>query len=329
MSGEKAISVHGLTRKFGGLTAVDNVSFDVEEGDVFGLLGLNGAGKTTTVLMLATLLNPTFGSATLCGFDIVRERNEVRKSIGIVFEEPSLDIQLTGKENLDFHARMYNLSKKIREERIERALDLVDLNGWENTVVKNYSGGMQRRLEIARGLLNYPKVLFLDEPTVGLDVQTRRYLWDYVRKLNQELSMTILLTTSYTEEAAYLCNHIAIIGQGKIVITGTPQGLEDSIGTGLVSLRLSQGSNQDFVRLLSRLPWVKKVKEQDGALELSVTGRQAEIPELVRLARNDGFVISSISSHKPSLNDVLLHYTGRVIKESKALAETTRRGRRW
>ncbi|MFW6118119.1 MAG: ATP-binding cassette domain-containing protein [Chloroflexota bacterium] len=172
----KTIIVDNLTKMFGHLVAVDHISFEVEEGEVFGFLGANGAGKTSTVMMLATALNPSSGTATVCGYDIVRERDKVRESIGIVFEDLSLDINLTARENLDFHARLYHLPKKVRDERVSQALDLVGLKDRQNILVKYYSGGMQRRLEIARGMLNAPKVLFLDEPTLGLDVQTRRLL---------------------------------------------------------------------------------------------------------------------------------------------------------
>jgi ABC-type multidrug transport system, ATPase component len=178
----RAIEVFNLTKNFKELTAVDGITFEVGAGEIFGLIGANGAGKTTTIMMLCTLIRPTSGSARICGYDIIKESKKVRESIGVVFEEPSIDIRLTGRENLDFHARMYHLPKKIREERVSEVLDLVELRDKEDLLVKDYSGGMQRRLEIARSLLNHPKVLFLDEPTIGLDVQTRRKMWDYVKK---------------------------------------------------------------------------------------------------------------------------------------------------
>jgi ABC-2 type transport system ATP-binding protein len=309
------IEVDNLTKKFKELTAVDHISFEVEQGEVFGLLGLNGAGKTTTILMLSTLLNPTSGSATVCGYDILRERENVRRAIGVVFEEQAVDIYLTGRENLDLYARMYSLPKEIREKRVTEVLDLVGLRESAGVRVDDYSGGMVRRLEIARGMLTYPKVLFLDEPTIGVDVQTRRLLWDYVRQVNRELNMTVFLTTSYIEEADYLCHRVVIMDQGKLVVEGTPQGLKDSIGSGLISLKLSQGSKEDFIRSLRGLDWIKGIEERDGSLELSV-GREVGIPEIVRLARGNGFAISSISSHKPSLDDVLLHYTGKRFEES-------------
>ncbi len=310
----KAIKVDKLTKTFGRLVAVDHIYFEVEEGEIFGFLGANGAGKTTTIMMLATALNPSSGTATVCGYDIIRDRAKVRESIGIVFEELSLDIYLTGRENLDFHARIYHLPKNLRDERISQALDLVKLKDKQDVLVKNYSGGMQRRLEIARGMLNHPRVLFLDEPTLGLDVQTRRLLWDYARKLNRESGTTILLNTHYVEEADYLCGRIAILERGKIVVMDTPQVLKDSLGDSMLSIKLSQGSGDDLAALLRGMRWVKKVSQHDGQLELSVGNEGMEIPEIVRFARNQGFAISSISEHKPSLEDVLLHHVGKKLQ---------------
>jgi len=313
----KAIEVNNLTKTFGHLVAVDHISFEVEQGEIFGFLGPNGAGKTTTIMMLATALNPSSGTATVCGHDIIRDRNEVRKSIAVVFEELSLDVDLTGKENLDFHARMYHLDKKTREERVSRALELVGLKGKQNMLVKHYSGGMQRRLEIARGMLNYPEVLFLDEPTLGLDVQTRRMLWDYAKKLNREFGTTILLTTHYVEEADYLCDKIAVLHQGKIVVAGTPEKLKNSLGESLLSIKLSQGSTSDLAKLLSQITWVDKINQHDGWVELSIVSEETKIPEVVKLAKNHGFVISSLRQHKPSLEDAFLHYAGEGLKSEQ------------
>ena len=313
----KAIEANSLTKTFGHITAVDHISFEVEEGEIFGLLGLNGAGKTTTTMMLATALNPTSGAAKVCGHDIVKGRDELRKSIAVVFEELSLDVNLTARENLDFHARMYHLDRKTREERISRALELVGLRGKQNILVKHYSGGMQRRLEIARGMLNQPRVLFLDEPTLGLDVQTRRLLWDYARKLNRESGTTILLTTHYVEEADYLCDRIAILHQGKIVVTDTPEGLKNSLGDSLLSVKLSRGLISDMAKLLSQVAWVKRINQRDSWLELSVEAGGTKIPEVVRLAKEHEFAISSVSQHKPSLEDAFLHYVGKRLKSEQ------------
>jgi len=221
-----AIETKNLTKEFNGLIAVNNVSFEVKESEIFSLLGPNGAGKTTTIKMLATLLTPTKGEAKVCGFDILKQRDGVRNSIGIVFQEPALDNRLTGYENLDFHARLYGLDSKTRKIRIKEVLNLVELEDKANVIVRNYSGGMQRRLEIARGLMHYPKVLFLDEPTLGLDPQTRHRIWDYILKLNQKEKITIILTTHYMEEADYLCQRVGIIDFGKIVALDTPQNLK-------------------------------------------------------------------------------------------------------
>jgi ABC-2 type transport system ATP-binding protein len=314
----KAIVANNLTKSFGNLVAVDHISFEVDEGEIFGFLGANGAGKTTTIMMLATALNPNSGTATVCGYDIVRERDKVRESIGIVFEELSLDIDLTGKENLDFHARLYNLPKKVRGEGISQALDLVGLKDKQNILVKYYSGGMQRRLEIARGMLNSPKVLFLDEPTLGLDVQTRRLLWDYTKRLNKEAGTAIFLNTHYIEEADYLCSRVAILEHGKIAVMGTPKALEDSLGSSVLSIRFPQGASaNEFAGLLNGMNWGKKVTQHDAQLELSLGDNGMKIPDVVRLARQHGLVISSIAEHKPSLEDVFLHYVGKKLLDAE------------
>jgi len=310
----KAIEVKNLTKIFGHLVAVDHISFEVEEGEIFGFLGANGAGKTTTIMMLATARIPTSGTATVSGYDITRDGSKIRESIAVVFEELSLDVDLTGRENLDFHARMYHIPSGVREERVSQALELVGLRTKQNMLVKHYSGGMQRRLEIARGMLNQPRILFLDEPTLGLDVQTRRMLWDYAKKLNRESGTTILLTTHYVEEADYLCDRIAILEQGKILVTDTPEGLKSSLGDSLLSVKLSQGGGE-LAGLLRGLNWVKEVNQRDGWLDLSVESEETKIPEVVRLSKDHGFAISSIKQHKPSLEDAFLHYAGRKLED--------------
>jgi len=310
----KAIEVKNLTRTFGHVVAVDHISFEVEEGEIFGFLGANGAGKTTTIMMLTTALNPTSGSATVCGHDIVKDRNELRKYMAVVFEELSLDTNLTARENLDFHARMYHISRRVREERVSRGLELVGLKGKQNMLVKHYSGGMQRRLEIARAMLNEPRILFLDEPTLGLDVQTRRMLWDYARKLSRESGTTVLLTTHYVEEADYLCDRLAILEQGKIVVTDTPERLKNSLGDSLLSIKLLQGADE-LAKLLREVNWVKRVNQRDGWLDLSVESGETKIPEVARLAKEHGFAISSVSQHKPSLEDAFLHYAAKKLED--------------
>jgi ABC-2 type transport system ATP-binding protein len=314
----KAIIADNLTKMFGHLVAVDHISFEVEEGEIFGFLGANGAGKTSTIMMLATALNPSSGAATVCGYDITKDRDRVRECIGIVFEELSLDIYLTGRENLDFHARIYHLPKKLRDEKISQALDLVKLKDKQDVLVKYYSGGMQRRLEIARGMLNRPRVLFLDEPTLGLDVQTRRLLWDYAKGLNRESGTTILLNTHYVEEADHLCDRIAILEQGKIVVIDTPKVLKDSAGDSVLSIKLSQEAlASGLATLLKEMDWVKKIDQHGAQLELSMRNEGMKMPDIVRLARNHGFAVSSISEHKPSLEDVFLHYAGKKLQDEE------------
>lgn len=231
------IKVNELTKVFNGdIRAVDGISFEVEEGELLGFLGPNGAGKTTTLNMLSTLLKPTSGSAIVNGHDILENPDAVRRSIGFVFQDPTLDIELTGRENLDFHGRLYGLKRKVRAERIKEMLEVVQLTDRADDFVKTYSGGMKRRLEIARGLLHYPKVLFLDEPTLGLDPQTRRAIWEHIQRLNEEEKVTIILTTHYTEEADHLCNRIQIIDLGKLVAVGTPEDLKSQLEGDIVSL---------------------------------------------------------------------------------------------
>lgn len=317
-----AIKTKNLTKEFDSLRAVDNVSFDVKEGEIFGLLGSNGAGKTTLIKMLATLLNPTSGQAKVWGFDILTQRDEVRNSIGIVFQEPALDNRLTGRENLDFHARLYDLDKETRQKRIKEVLNLVELQDKANVLVINYSGGMQRRLEIARGLMHFPKVLFLDEPTLGLDPQTRRNIWDYILKLNQKEKATIFLTTHYMEEADYLCNRIAIIDFGKIVTLDTSQNLKNILGGDVISIEASP--QKRAFEILQKLPWVKKIKEHDNFIDLTVDRGENKIPLLMKIGqREEEIEIKTVNLRKPTLEDVFLHFTGKTIRE----VETSQIGR--
>ena len=228
---ENIISVQGVTKKFKEVTAVNNISFDVHAGEIFGFLGPNGAGKSTTIKMLTTLLLPTEGKLTLAGFDVVKQQNAARKVFGIVFQDPSLDGDLTAYENLELHAVLYKLDKKIAPSRIEELMKLVELWERKDSMVKTFSGGMKRRLEIARGLLHHPKILFLDEPTLGLDAQTRNLLWNYIQKLNEKEGMTIFFTTHYLGEAEAVADRIAIIDHGNIVAFGTSEELKQQTGT--------------------------------------------------------------------------------------------------
>ncbi len=310
------IKTENLTKEFNDLTAVDNVSFSVKEGEIFGFLGPNGAGKTTTIKMLTTLLNPTKGSAEVAGFNIIKDRNNVRKSVGVVFQDPALDWNLTGRENLDFHARVYALDSENRNKRISEVSKLVDLEEKMNVFVKYYSGGMKRRLEIARGLMHYPKVLFLDEPTLGLDAQTRRAIWNYIKKMNREEGTTIFLTTHYMDEADYLCDRVGIIDRGKILIIDSTTNLKNSIGNDVITLSCS-----NMTKLLERLKkesWIKNVKKHDTFITLGVEKGEEKIPEVILIAQNLEIKIKSISVRKPTLDDVFLSFTGRTIRKQES-----------
>jgi ABC-2 type transport system ATP-binding protein len=309
------IKTSELTKKFDDLTAVDNVSFSVNKGEIFGFLGPNGAGKTTTIKMLITLLYPTKGSAKVAGFDIIKERDKVRKSIGVVFQEPALDTELTGEENLEFHARMYGLSRSKRKQRINEVLNLVDLQEKKDVLVKFYSGGMKRRLEIARGLMHYPTVLFLDEPTLGLDAQTRHAIWEYIKKMNKNEGTTIFLTTHYMDEAEFLCDRVGIIDLGKILVMDSISNLKSSVGNDVITLSCS-----DIDKLKNRLTqesWILKTKQHDSFLTLGVEKGEEKIPVIIEIAQSQNIKIKSISVRKPTLDDVYLSYTGKSIRDEE------------
>lgn len=309
------ITTDNLTKKFNNLVAVDHVSFSVKKGEIFGFLGPNGAGKTTTIKMLTTLLYPTDGSATISGFDIVKERDEVRQNIGIVFQEPALDTQLTGRENLDFHARMYGMSRDKRKNRVDDVLHLVDLEDKEDVLVKNYSGGMKRRLEIARGLMHYPTILFLDEPTLGLDAQTRRAIWEYIKKMNKDESTTIFLTTHYMDEADCLCDRIGIIDHGKILVIDSTANLKNSIGNDVITLSCTDIN--ELSKTLEKEEWIKNIKIHDSFLTLGVEKGEEKIPIVFEIARTLGVKIKSINLRTPTLDDVFLHFTGRSMRDQE------------
>ena len=315
MDAQDAIKVENLTKKFGDFTAVDGISFSVKPGELFGLLGPNGAGKTTTINMLSTLLNVTSGKAEVAGFDVSRNKGDVRQSIGVVFQDPALDYNLTGKENLEFHGMMYGVPKKERDERIAEVLKLVELTDKQNIAVEKYSGGMKRRLEIARGLIHKPKVLFLDEPTIGLDAQTRRLIWDYIKKLKSEGGVAIILTTHYMEEADYLCDRVAIIDHGKIVAMDNSESLKHSLGGDVVCAESQE--SEKLVKLLENLKWVKSVKKYDGSVCITMEQGEKRIPEIIVTAEKAGIKITSVNLHEPSLEDVFIHYTGRAIRDQE------------
>jgi ABC-2 type transport system ATP-binding protein len=307
------IETRQLTKAYNSLKAVDNLNISVESGEIFGLLGPNGAGKTTCISMLCTILKPTSGTATVNGFDIVKEANKVRKSIGIVFQDPSIDDRLTGRENLYMHANLYGVPSSEQKERIERILKLIELDDRADDLLRTYSGGMRRRLELGRGLIHYPKVLFLDEPTVGLDPQTRDHIWRYIRELKQAHDITVVLTTHYMDEADRLSDRIAIMDHGKIVILDTPPKLKDTLEGDVVVVRANN------VDALSELvtKWLGFDKKQivDGALEITVHNGKVVMPRIMELATQNNIYVESLLLREPNLEDVFLHYTGRNIRE--------------
>ncbi len=320
-----AIKVEKLTKAFSGLVAVDSISFEIKEGEIFGLLGPNGAGKTTTISMLSTVLKPTSGTATVNGIDILKDEDGVRKSIGIVFQDPSLDEELTAYENMDFHGRLYGVEKNDRKKRIAELLELVGLYDRKDDIVKKFSGGMRRRLEIARGLMHQPKVLFLDEPTLGLDPQTRNNLWEHIERLNREKGMAIILTTHYMEEADRLCHRVAIIDKGKIVAMDTPQKLKAEIGGDIVTI-MTPDAEKTEPKI--KAPWVKRVEARSGILKISLQDSEKHVTGLIKLLSRNRTEIKSISISKPTLEDVFLHFTGRMIREEGADSKDAMRMRR-
>lgn len=308
-----AIVTRDLTKKFGELTAVDGASIKINKGELFGLLGPNGAGKTTLISMLCTMLKPTRGHGEVSGHDIVLDPDGVRNSIGIVFQDPSLDEQLTGRENLDFHGRMYRI-KKDRKERIEEVLNLVELADRADGLVKTYSGGMRRRLELARGLMHHPEVLFLDEPTLGLDPQTRWHVWEYIKELKIR-GVTIILTTHYMDEADYLCDRVAIIDRGKIIALDTPERLKGIVAGDVITIEASDA--EKLTEALKGEEWAEEVKILDGVLKLNVRYGEAQIPKIIEIANKNGITVDSVGLRKPTLEDIFIHLTGRTIRAEK------------
>lgn len=304
------IKVENLVKKFGELVAVDNVSFTVPPGEIFGFLGPNGAGKTTTINILCTLSKPTSGQATINGFDVVRQQNQVRHSIGLVFQDPSLDERLSGMQNLYFHALVYNVPSSIRQKRTEEVLNMVELWDKRHNIVHTYSGGMKRRLEIARGLLHHPKVLFLDEPTLGLDPQTRNRIWEYILELKRNEGTTIFLTTHYMDEAEK-ADRIAIIDHGKLVALDSPENLKHIIGKDILSVKTAD-DDRAAEEIWSRYH-IKPRHDSDG-ISFEVTKGEEFLPVFIK---EFGTRILSVSLRHPSLDDVFIKLTGREIRQEE------------
>ena len=303
------IKTEALTKRYGKLTAVNELNLEVEEGEIFGLLGPNGAGKTTLISMLCTILKPTSGKAWVNGFDIVKESSKVRKSIGIVFQQPSVDDLLTGRENLQMHNLLFEVPKAIRKQRIDEVLSLVNLEKRADDLVNTYSGGMRRRLELARGIMHHPRILFLDEPTLGLDPQTREHIWEYIMDLAEKECTTVMLTTHYMEEAEMLCDRVAIIDYGKIVVLDSPQALKNKIAGDVVKIK----QKKPDIEKLRKLDYVMKAEEKDGLLYISIKDASKHLQDLLA---NTG-PIELVEVRSGTLNDVFLHYTGREIREAE------------
>jgi ABC-2 type transport system ATP-binding protein len=302
------IQTYNLKKTYGKITAVENLNITIQEGEVFGLLGPNGAGKTTIIKMLTTLLEPTSGTAEVNGFNIKKQPEKVRDSIGIVFQEPSSDELLTGYENIKLYAMMYGIPKEKINKGIQEALEIVELTNRKDDLVKHYSGGMRRRLEIARSLIHKPKVLFLDEPTLGLDPRGRENMWNYISKLVRELKMTVFLTTHYMEEAEALANRVGIIDKGKIVVLDSPTILKKTLGGDIVTIKATNPLNLTQLKSLS---YVKSVNQENQEIQISIENVAQNLQELLKIVGK----IESVEVRNTTLNDVFLHFTGRAIED--------------
>jgi ABC-2 type transport system ATP-binding protein len=313
-----AVSVNGLVKRYDEVEAVRGIDFEVRAGEIFGFLGPNGAGKSTTISMLCTLVRPTAGSALVAGHDVVSERDEVRRNIGLVFQDTTLDGYLTAEQNLRLHAELYGVPRELVGERLRQVMEMVSLWDRRGSRVNTFSGGMKRRLEIARGLLHSPRVLFLDEPTVGLDPQTRSSIWSYIRELKEREDITIFLTTHYMDEAEY-CDRIAIMDQGQIIVLDSPEALKAKVGKDRVQIQ-TDDDDAAIDALLERFEIEAAVAE--GMVTFGVPSGEQFVP---RLFSELGQPIRSVSVSRPSLDDVFMSYTGSTIRDAESFQTDTRR----
>jgi ABC-2 type transport system ATP-binding protein len=320
---EEIIKAEGLTKIFNhNLVAVDHVNFDVKAGEIYGFLGPNGAGKTTTINMLITVLKPTGGRASVLGFDIAKQGNSVRNVIGVVPQEYTADEDLTGLENILLCSDMYGIPRRVAKERAEDLLKLVELTDFKDKRVQTFSGGMRRRLELACGLINRPKLLFLDEPTLGLDVQTRTATWNYIRTLKKEYGMTLFMTTHYLEEADSLCDRVAIIDHGKIIVVGKPEDLKHSLGGDIITIGIKE--NADVSELIGKIENVKEVKKENDSYRIKAEYGEITAPFIIEALRKKGYTVSKLSLTEPTLNEVYLEYTGRSLRDAEESPEAFR-----
>ena len=314
-----SIETKSLSKSFGDLKAVDDISFNVESGEIFGFLGPNGAGKSTTMMILTTLLKPTSGQALVSGFDVMTQPKKVRQNIGFVQQESTVDEYLSGRENLLLQARLNHIPKELIAQRIDEVLELIELSDKQNDAVVTYSGGMRKRLDIAGGLLHRPKVLFLDEPTVGLDIQTRRKIWEYIKKIHKEFDMTLFLSTHYMEEADQLCDRIGIIDGGKIQVIDTPQNMKSAMGNEVISLTIENDKNEKaFLSALEKIELIKKINQDPNKFTLFASKGTEVIPKIFQISSDLNIKINSISLTQPTLDDVFISYTGHEIKGDDA-----------
>ena len=295
---------------------MNDISFSVEKGEIFGFLGPNGAGKSTTMMIFTTLLKPTNGNAFVGGFDVIKNPKQVRENIGFVQQETTVDEYLSGRENLLLQAKLNHIPKNEINQRIDEVLELIELSDKQDESVVTYSGGMRKRLDIAGGLLHHPRVLFLDEPTVGLDIQTRRKIWQYIKKIHTQFDMTIFLTTHYMEEADSLCDRIGIIDHGKIQVIDTPKNMKNDLGNEIISLVIESNSNYDsFLLELKKIEYIKKINEDGSKLTLFTSNGTEVIPKIFQISSELGIKIKSISLTQPTLDDVFISYTGHEIRD--------------
>ena len=312
-----AIKVDSLSKHFQKFKAVDNISFQIEQGEIFGFLGPNGAGKSTTMMILTTLLKPTSGNASVQGFDVVTQAKKVRENIGFVQQEIGVDEYLTGRENLIFQSRISQMPKEKVQSRIDEVISLVELEEKQNEAAITYSGGMRKRLDIACGLIHRPKVLFLDEPTVGLDIQTRRKIWEYIRKIHKEFEMTLFVSTHYMEEADKLCDRVGIIDYGKIQVIDTPEIMKNAMGSDMISFSLIDGiaKQDELINRIKQIEFVNQVTRKQGEITIKSSQCSEVIPKIFQTTSEMNIEIDSLSLNKPTLDDVFISYTGHNLRD--------------